>query len=435
MLIEFTVGNFRSFKDKVTLSMETETKLSSANKSSVVSINGRYNLLTSTGIFGANASGKSNINYALHFMKNVVKGEQGDDLNSNLASQYSPFEPFLLDDTSKNKPIFMQIFLWDKKLKQEYCYGFEFKDKKFIKEWFYVRAKAKQRFATQQIFQRSIKYNKSIFEFKNKEIKTRLSQLVQFVDPSTSAIFIFKQFADPFASALSNLIDKQFITVSNLMNNQKNWLKVVINAFQQEANVRQRMLKMLRQADLYIQDIKVITSEKLSLQMSLSQKEQISNQLDGNTSIIRDIQILRKYHGSKKDQTVGFSLINHESTGTQKTLYLIAIMAQILERGGFAVIDDLDSGLHPLLVEGLVQQFNQKDSNPKGAQLIYNTHETVLMSYSAGLRYDQIWFTDKCGKFEATELIRLTDYKIRNDYKIDSNYIIGRFGAVPLLGF
>ena len=125
-----------------------------------------------------------------------------------------------------------------------------------------------------------------------------------------------------------------------------------------------------------------------------------------------------------------------ESQGTQKFFNLIGLVLFIIDKGGILVADELDTKLHPLLTQRIVQLFNSTVTNPLGAQFVFTTHDTNLLS--AGLfRRDQIWFTEKDDQ-GATQLYALTDYKpsgktVRNDEQLEKNYIAGRYGGIPYL--
>ena len=122
----------------------------------------------------------------------------------------------------------------------------------------------------------------------------------------------------------------------------------------------------------------------------------------------------------------------YESEGTQKLYELAALWLQTLKNGGVIVIDELHAHLHPLLMEYLVSMFFNKKFNKKGAQLIFTTHETSILS-SKLLRRDQVWFCEK-DRFGCSDLYPLTDFKIRKgteDFR--RSYLKGKFGALPIL--
>lgn len=127
----------------------------------------------------------------------------------------------------------------------------------------------------------------------------------------------------------------------------------------------------------------------------------------------------------------------HESSGTNKLFDLAALVVGHLEFGAPLIIDELDSKLHPLLTQHIISMFNDPETNLKGAQLVFATHDTNLLNIKT-FRRDQIWFTEK-DKTEATDLYSLVEFKepdgtkIRNDRSFEKDYIRGRYGAIPYI--
>ncbi|HEY9822493.1 MAG TPA: AAA family ATPase, partial [Candidatus Sericytochromatia bacterium] len=98
------------------------------------------------------------------------------------------------------------------------------------------------------------------------------------------------------------------------------------------------------------------------------------------------------------------------------------------------IIDEFDARIHPLISRAIVELFNSNETNPNNAQLIFMTHDTNLLSNKL-FRRDQIWFTEK-NRYGATDLYSLAEYKVpvRNDASFESDYIKGRYGAIPYIG-
>jgi AAA15 family ATPase/GTPase len=129
---------------------------------------------------------------------------------------------------------------------------------------------------------------------------------------------------------------------------------------------------------------------------------------------------------------VSFAFSRNESEGTIKYFSLAYPIIDALDNGKRIVIDELDSKLHPLLVKRIVALFNNAKTNPKGAQLLFTAHDTFLLS--AGLfRRDQVWFTQK-NSFGATELYSLAEYKVRSTSPFERDYLLGKYGATPIIG-
>ena len=135
--------------------------------------------------------------------------------------------------------------------------------------------------------------------------------------------------------------------------------------------------------------------------------------------------------------TINFSFEDRESSGTNKLFDLSGPIFETLFSGAVLVIDELDAKMHPLISQYIIELFNNPETNPKNAQLIFTTHDTHLLSQKI-LRRDQIWFTEKDSK-EQTDLYSLIDIvlpdgtKPRNDANYEKNYITGRYGAIPYI--
>jgi len=123
--------------------------------------------------------------------------------------------------------------------------------------------------------------------------------------------------------------------------------------------------------------------------------------------------------------------INDESEGTQKIFSLAGPIIDTLKNGKMLIIDEFDARLHPKLSLAIVEMFNSKEGNPNNAQLIFMTHDTNLLSNKL-FRRDQVWFTEK-NRYGATALYSLVEYKVRNDASFESDYIKGRYGAIPYI--
>lgn len=141
-----------------------------------------------------------------------------------------------------------------------------------------------------------------------------------------------------------------------------------------------------------------------------------------------------------KGQVIGeevFNLENQESAGTLKLVELSGPIFDTLLKGSILVVDELDAKMHPLISQYIIKLFNNAETNPKNAQLIFSTHDTHLLSARL-LRRDQIWFTEK-DTLEQTDLYSMMDIilpdgsKPRNDTNYEKNYINGRYGAIPFI--
>ena len=420
MVVQFSVRNFKTFKEKATLSMVASNYDRETRIADNIAENHKFNLklLKSAVIYGANASGKSKFIEALMFMRSFV-------INSSRESQIGEeikVEPFRLNSESENAPSeFEVIFLHSNEL---YRYGFEVDNRRVISEWLFHKPKTKEI----QLFYR---------EFQGFDTNTR-----KFHKGNTLARNGFVR-----DNALFVSVAAQFNEGSAL--NVVSWFKE-INIFSEEREFKyntlskldnpkqkNRILELLKMGDIDIQDI---IMEEHSFDFK---SEKINNDIENIKTKLKNITtphlfsyILtshKKYDENKKlVGSANFSLEREQSQGTQKYFYLTGPIMDALDNGLILVVDELDSKIHPNLVSQLVSLFNSRKSNPKNAQLIFNTHDTNLLS-SRLFRRDQIWFAEK-NKFGEALLYSLADFKTaRKTEAFEDNYIRGKYGAVPYL--
>ena len=179
-------------------------------------------------------------------------------------------------------------------------------------------------------------------------------------------------------------------------------------------NLKEFTLDFLKQTDFNIEDFDVTEVKK------------VQSLIDTNLNF-KDYQILFKHKG--QNNMLSFE---EESLGTQMIFVLIPFLSITLKGCGVLIIDELDKSLHPYLVEYIVKMFNSLEYNPRGAQLIFNTHDTNLLDLNF-FRRDQVWFTEKNDENGESVLYSLNDFSIRKSENIEKGYMLGRYGAVPFI--
>lgn len=397
MLVEFSVGNYKSFKDPVTLSMVAARRLASRDRTldqnTVIPIDDSLSLLTSAAVYGANASGKSNLADAFKFMKSFV-------INSSKDTQVSeriPVEPYALDPETINQPTHFEVICILQGT--QYRYGFDVDAARVVREWLYYVPKHKE----ELLFQREGDQFTLAAAFEEGEklaSRTRenalfLSVVAQF--NGKVAILVTMWFSS-FA-VISGLDDKPTTAVSAILLDLKNELS-------------QQIQKIVRLLDVGIQEIKVESD-------------------DGSNARIKTIHRAYARNGEPAS-LVTFDMEMQESEGTQKIIALAGTIVLALELGYPILIDEFDARLHPLLTRELVRLFNSTETNPEHAQLIFMTHDTNLLDKEM-LRRDQIWFVEK-DPVGATHLYSLAEIGVRNDASYERDYIQGKYGAIPFIG-
>lgn len=405
MLIEFNIENFRSIKEQVTFSM-VATKDKSLDNNLIQNTLKDDKLLKSAVIYGANASGKTNVLLALNFFKALV-------LNSHThqKGQGIKFTPFKLDKDYLKKPTkFNIIFL---KNNTKYDYSVSFNKEKIIEEKLYYYPNNKK--AT--IFERK---NTTEFKFTNEEkdqkfIAKRTIENVLYLSKSVHenldlTIPAFDWFRDDlqFVGPYEPLISEEF----------------TINILNSDKKLKELVLKALWEADVGIEDIdaNIEKIENLPEGMPPELKNLIANQ----KGALKRNEIKTIHKG------VHFDFYSEESEGTKRMFSLIGPWIDALRKGKILVIDELDTKLHHLLNIFLINLFHDPTQNKKNAQLIFTTHNINLLDQDI-FRRDQVWFTEKDSETGATDLYSLVEYSPRKDKDIQKGYLAGKYGALPFI--
>ena len=425
MLVRFSVKNFKTFREKTSLSLVASNYDKGTRETENVIQNDKFNLriLKSAVVYGANASGKSKLFEALAFMKHFVIGSSKDSQKGDKI-HVDPFR--LSEETELESSEFEVIFIFEEVI---YRYGFEADKNQVISEWLYYKPKTKEI----ELFYRDFQN----FETHSRNFaKGRMVIKENLVRDNALLISVAAQFNDTISIAVIDWF-KNFRTLSGL--HDKIYQGYTMSKIK-DAPFKVKILELLKAADLGIQDIKLETLdiEELPEDIPGELRDKILKETaEGYAEYFSALTYHKKYNTSKKFvENVRFSLDNDESSGTQKFFALAGPILDVIENGYMLIVDELDSKLHPNLVYKIVSLFNSKEFNKKNAQLIFNTHDTNLLS-SELFRRDQIWFTDK-NKYGEAHLYSLADFKsaeVRKNEAFEENYIRGKYGAIPFLGF
>lgn len=426
MLLQFSVTNYRTFKDKATLSLIASNYDKDTREDDNIYLDESFGLriLKSAVIYGANASGKSKLIDALAFFRYFV-------INSSKESQMGEsigVQPFLLNDETATEPSeFEVVFNYNKVL---YRYGFEANKEKIVSEWLYHKQKNKE----VELFYReedSIVTHKRDFTKGGAVVKQGL------VRDNALFISVAAQFNEKKAITVLDWF-KRVRTLSGL--NEAGYQGFTMGKTEDPIN-KAKILELLRAADLGIQDIELqkLDINSIPKEMPKQLRDRVVREMsEEKKEFISDVLTTHKQFSIDKTSfnKITLSLIDDESSGTKKFFALTGPILEVLEKGYTLVVDELDSKLHPSLVCKIVSLFNSKELNKNNAQLIFNTHDTNLLS-SGLFRRDQIWFTNK-DSFGEAKLYSLADFKsdqVRKTDSFEDNYIKGKYGAVPFLGY
>ena len=420
MLIEFTVGNYRSFSDPQTLSMVAaplKAKDSSLDKNNVIHTANNPDLLTSAVIYGANASGKSNLVEAFAFMKQFV-------INSHKETKATGgihAEPFRLNTDNVKQPSHFEIVFIESG--KRYRYGFAVTKERVVEEWLYFVPKTREA----RLFER---YGSEITPgayFKDWDEK-----LKKQTRPNALFLSVAAQFNGPISQRMVNWFRKLGI-ISGI--NDAGMMPYTIMQLL-EGEHSEAIKQLICRLDLGINDLRVkqIPAPAIPVPDSIpEEKRQALMTLLGSDQEFMSVHTLHTQYDNTGTPAgeEEFDLSSHESEGTQKLLALSGPLIDTLQNGKTLIIDELDARLHPLMTREIISLFNQKVTNPHGAQLVFNTQDTNLLDNTL-FRRDQIWFVEK-DQQGASHLYSLAEFRVRNDKDYKRGYIQGRYGAIPYL--
>ncbi len=415
-LLQFTIGNYRSFNDERTFTF-VPTSIQDEPKESVGST-WKYRFSTVSAVYGANSSGKSNLVRAISTMSYIVN--HSVKLNDNEVLTYDPF--LLSSSNADDKPMHFEIvYLNDSG--QRIRYGFENNSVQIVREWLFVTSKTEEEI----LFVRDeegIAVNDELFpEGVDREEMTNDNRLF---------LSLVAQLGGPVSKGVMGFFQKDCNVLSGLHTfGFRNYTK---HKFKQQDHVADEAMTFFRHLKLGFSDIDV-EEQKVDL-------SEVPDDIRPRFSSTR-LETFSSHNvydaGGKVTGKRKLSFDNVESDGTQKIFELAAPIFDTLNRGSILVIDELDAKMHPLISQQLVRLFTSEETNPNHAQLLFTTHDTNLLSAKL-MRRDQIWFTEK-DSTEATDLYRLTDIvfadgtKPRGDGNLEKNYIKGRYGAIPFITY
>lgn len=419
MLVQFSVGNFLSFKDRVTLSM-VAAPIKEFQGSNTFSPRQDLELTKAAVIYGANASGKSNLMHAMRFMEMFVR-QSVERLHEGAIPWIQEFK---LSEDTDNKPSFFEIVvLLEGTI---YRYGFEADRTRIVNEWLYRQVKRKE----DQLFLRTNSRDidldgKHFNEGKGLKEKTRDNALF---------LTVAAQFNGAISSKIINWFLKHFFVIDPLQDGGLS-LQTKKKALNDSA-FRAAVGNLLKIADFGIESISAakVDVTPLPLPFPADFPPAILERINEERSI--QISTLHQKYNTKEEVigSVPFDLFGQESAGTRQFFCLLGPVFSTLVSGGVLIVDELDTSIHSRLVWKVVKLFNSVETNPNNAQLIFTTHDTTLLSQEL-LRRDQMWFVEK-DKIGSSKLYSLVDYKkrVRNDASYERDYLKGKYGAVPNIG-
>lgn len=419
MLLQFNFENFKSFKALTSLDL-TATKITEHNQR-IINASGEK-ILPCAAIFGANASGKSNVLEAFRYMSTYVINSftyGGDSVNSKETGNLDKpkYTPFLFEPTQGIAPSSFEVYFTlsgeeEVHNNRIYNYGFTLNKDRIIEEWLNVKAKTSK--TSRRIFYRdSHELDLSGLPAKTQEnIKISL-------EPETLVVSLGAK----LKIAPLKLIRDWFLNTTCL-----NFAHTRINTkitsllppdFAKSKEVQQKLVKYLASFDSSITGFRVTESRGIHKTSPASiQVETIHTTATGEPCYLP---------------------LEEESDGTLKMFSLYAVLKETMEHGGILFVDELNASLHPLLVRSFLLTFLNPEINITHAQIVFTTHDSWQLSNNL-LRRDEIWFTskDENGISTLYSLAEFSDThgtKIRKDESYEKNYLLGKYGAIPSLKY
>ncbi|QBS42195.1 ATP/GTP-binding protein [Nocardia sp. CS682] len=393
MLRSFRFANHKSFAD------EQELLLIPATGDAVNAA------LPVAAVYGANASGKSNLLDALSFMGSTVTGS-----SSSRRRDSDPLRmPFRLDSARGSAPsLFVVEFIADE---IRYTYGFSISDERVLEEWLYSYPAKRKRV----LFERED--DRFSIGSTLAEIKSELVVLQRLTRPDT--LFLTRILEANFSGPIGDHFLSIYWWFYAILNTPDHDGTRVVEAdgierlLAEDSPSRARVLELIRAADVGISDVRV----------DVERPDDYSDY---------EVRRLVFRHGRSRTEFRA----SDESSGTRSWLRILPGALAALAKGYVLVIDEIDTSLHPLLTAELAALFQDPATNPLGAQLLFTSHDPSLLGTAVRpgglLRRDQIWFVDKDADGAST-LYPLTDFKPRREHNLERRYLNGAYGAIPSL--
>ena len=407
MLIEFSVKNFMSIKDEITFSMIAGT--GDENIENIINDkNTSEGYLKTAAIYGANASGKTNFIKALTAAILTVRKSNLRNINEPLIEM----KPFKFDSKTINEPCeFKFIFI---KNNIKYIYGFSADINRIYTEYLYQYLSSKPSLIFERRNTNEYKFTQSE-QGKLEELSTKNTEKKLFL--STATAWNYEKTKDAY------------IWFSEDIDTYNDYFNVGGYAFDkfekdEEGSLKRFTINLLKQADILIKDynfeIKDINPNNMIAFNNIKVQKEVR---------ISTFHEIEDENGNKENYELE---LQEESLGTQSLFFFSPILKDAFEKGKVIIVDEIDKSLHPLLVEFIINLFHNSEINKNNAQLIFNTHDTNLLSLN-NFRRDQIWFTEKDPKRGTTDLYPLDDFSVRKTENVQKGYLNGRYGAIPFL--
>lgn len=416
MLIEFYLKNYRSFRDETYFSAEAT---SDKTRESALILHNKERILPVLAIYGKNGGGKSNVIRAFWLATSFICNAQRMQHDSATI----PVTPFLLDDTSKNEPTSFQFTYVQQGIK--YIYGFTARKENIVEEHlFHYPNKSK-----------AVVFERNYQEFHFKSDKKMNSLIAGAVAENQLFFAVATTMKHEICIAAMGWFREQ-VTFSRDFTD----IPLQLIAHAEDKNMLSSIKEYAKKADIGILDMDfevdntVLEKEALSDDMPEDMKTSLSTFMQA-LSKSQEVQLqqspvkVTSYHQGrdKNGNVTEFPLdLSLESDGTLRLMALAPVIEKTLRNGGVLLVDEIEKEIHPLLLEYIILKFQNPNTNHKGAQLFFTTHNTELLAMDL-LRKDQVYFVDKSREEGVSEL-----YTVEGSSKdLRVSYLMGKYGAIP----
>ena len=425
MLLYFKVKNYRSIRDEAMLDLEAASLHDQAENLLQF---GKGRFLPAVAIYGKNGGGKSNIIRALWLSVQFIRNAQKTQIENAIV----PVTPFALNDYSCAEPTGFEFGYVQDDIK--YVYGFSATQQEIIDEYLRCWPKGREKV----IFSRQ----KQSFSFPKDNEQKRKKLISEAVGPNQlffaiSCTMNYKPCIDAMRWFREKILFSRDYTDINRS----------LVEYSEDNSMLQEIVSAAKAADLGIKDIRLDWEN-----IDLDDLEKYPSQIRGMVQALNMLRASLRQNeneaeiqlsaGKLKSTTIHSGIdrngnsasynltLSDESDGTRRLMALAPAIEKTLSNGGLFVVDELEREMHLILIEHVINRYQQKTNNVSGAQIIFTTHQTALLNQET-LRRDQIYFVDKDPEDGASSLYSLADFNVRNDMNIQKAYLLGKFGAIP----
>ncbi len=406
MLLRFKVANHRSIRDEHELSLvATEFNEGTARSTGVRAEGREISVVPVAGIFGANASGKSNVLAALRAMREAVRTSLAEWAQGSGV----PREPFALDAQARDDTTLFEVDLLLGEKPVRYTYGFELSDDRVEAEWLHAYPHGRK----QVWFDREAgRVSGDEFSFPGDGLRGAKERLAEFTRPNSLFLTVAASLNHPQLSTIHRwfLDNLWIVTPGNDIAALADYTRRLLTTAggTRKEQHQQQIEALLRVADLGVAGLRI----------------------DPSLSIERQVQLL---HHNGTGEAVPLDFLRQESLGTFVWFSFLGPLLNVLDHGSVLLVDELNASLHPALAAEVIRIFQDPKANPHQAQMIFTTHDATLLGSSLvdrPLDRDQVWITAKRRSGE-TELYPLIDARPRKEENLERGYLRGRYGGVP----